>query len=63
MIVFGDFQAIATTVQARELPLDILAVLPIYIRGRSFKCCVIERLDLVSDNRGILELQTIIPNS
>ena len=63
VIVFGDFQAIATTVQARELPLDILAVLPIYIRGRSFKCCVIERLDLVSDNRGILELQTIIPNS
>ena len=44
MIPFADLQAVMTGLRTAQLPFEILAVLPIHIEGRPFRCCILERL-------------------
>ena len=44
VIPFADLQGVMTGLRTAQLPFEILAVLPIYIEGRPFRCCILERL-------------------
>ena len=44
VIPFAGLQGVMAGLRAAQLPFEILAALPIYIEGRPFECCILERL-------------------
>ena len=44
VLPFADLRGVVAGLRTARLPFEILAALPIYIEGRPFKCCILERL-------------------
>ena len=42
--IFSKAEAVAGAVRSGDLPFEILAAMPIYVRGRKYSCCLLERL-------------------
>jgi hypothetical protein len=44
VIPFADLHGVMAGLRTAQLPFEILAVLPLHIGGRPFKCCILECL-------------------